>query len=54
MNWFCTSLMPNHRMASGIQAMGGIGRSISKTGSSMFWAVRDQPMATPSGMATSA
>ena len=54
MNWFCRSPMPNHRMASGIQAIGGIGRSISNTGSNRFCAVFDQPISSPKGMATDA
>ena len=50
MNWFCSSPTPNQRMESGIQASGGIGRSISKMVSICSSTTRDQPMAMPIGM----
>ena len=43
------SPMPSHRMAIGIQAMGGIGRRTSKTGLTTLSKVRFQPMYMPSG-----
>ncbi len=45
------SPMPNHKMARGIQARGGIGRRVSITGVSMSRSRRDQPQRMPSGMA---
>ena len=53
MNWFCRSPMPNHRIDSGIQASGGIGLSISTSESTCSLKPFHQPIATPSGMATS-
>ena len=44
---------PNHRIASGIQAMGEMGRSICTTGLNAVKAVRDQPIRIPNGSASS-
>ena len=41
---------PSHRMASGIQASGGIGRSIEKTGPISASARRLAPISRPTGM----
>ena len=43
--------MPNHRIARGIHASGEIGRNNSMTGSMMRSKPRDQPIASPSGIA---
>src|SRR5229473_7400923 len=50
-NTLPASPMPNHRMASGIQASGEIGRKISTKGSAICSNRCDQPMASPSGIA---
>ena len=42
---------PNHKMAMGIQARGGTGRSSSTTGLTRFRSRADQPMASPRGTA---
>src|SRR2546425_1125693 len=47
---FCVSPIPNHRMLSGIQASGGIGRMNSSSGSTEARKPADHPMARPSGM----
>ena len=43
--------MPNQRIASGIQAMGGIGLSSSTIGSTMLRMVTNNPMTMPKGSA---
>ena len=43
------SATPSHRMAMGIQAMGGMGLSTSKMGETIFSHTRFQPMYSPSG-----
>ena len=48
---FDSSSIPNHRIASGISAIGGIGRSSSSSGSRMPRTIGDTPIATPSGTA---
>src|SRR6267142_3534548 len=48
------SPIPNHRMASGIQASGEIGRKISTNGSTIRSMRRYHPMASPSGIANAA
>src|SRR5438270_5126011 len=50
-NTLPASPMPNHRMASGIQASGEIGRKISTKGSTICSNRCDHPMASPSGIA---
>ena len=46
---FAASPSPSHRMASGIQASGGIGRMIRKTGLISASALRLKPISRPSG-----
>ena len=49
MNALAGSPIPSQRIASGIQAIGGIGRIISKIGLTISSTLRNQPMASPSG-----
>jgi len=44
--------IPNHKIASGIHARGGTGRSVSIAGVRNSLRKRDQPMTMPRGMAT--
>ena len=43
--------MPNHNMAIGIQARGGIGLIISTTVLTTLWSLCDHPIITPRGTA---
>jgi len=45
---------PNHNIAIGIHAIGGIGRKISKIGSARLSATFDQPIEMPKGIAIAA
>jgi len=45
---------PNHKIANGIQAMGGMGRRIPIIKPDKSSAILNQPMSIPSGMATRA
>ncbi len=42
---------PNQRMASGMKAMGGMGRRSCSTGLRRWWTTGHEPMASPSGRA---
>jgi hypothetical protein len=43
--------IPNHKIASGIHASGGMGRMVSITGVSISRKVLDHPVTIPQGMA---
>lgn len=52
MNHFGISPRPNHRMASDVHAMGGMGRMILNSGMKMAFTFGYQPMRRPSVMPT--